>query len=336
MSVLIVGEAFGEHEEREGRPFVGPHGGLLRGTLHRIGGDLSLYHVTNVFNERPPGNNVEHFFTKVPVEADTSWPQYKRSPKMWVRADKTHHLEELWHLIEAVQPNVIIALGATALWALTTHGSIERYRGSPTLTYRGRFKVLPTYHPAAVLRRWNIKPIFQFDLEKALRNADFPEIRRPRRIITVDPSLSDLERFWTDHVAGAPLVSVDVETKEGQITEVGFATSPFRALVIPFYDSRAASGNYWPSIDHEFRAWEFVRRVLREKPVIGQNFQYDMQYFWKTLGIPTMRFAGDTMLLHHSLQPEMNKGLGFLGSIYTEEPAWKTMRTDAETLKKED
>jgi hypothetical protein len=43
------------------------------------------------------------------------------------------------------------------------------------------------------------------------------------------------------------------------------------------------------------------------------------------------------MLLHHALQPEVQKGLGFLGSIYTEEPAWKIMRPRGKgTIKRED
>jgi len=42
------------------------------------------------------------------------------------------------------------------------------------------------------------------------------------------------------------------------------------------------------------------------------------------------------MLLHHAMQPEMEKGLGFLGSLYTNEPSWKFMRTDHDNLKKGD
>jgi hypothetical protein len=42
------------------------------------------------------------------------------------------------------------------------------------------------------------------------------------------------------------------------------------------------------------------------------------------------------MLLHHSMQPELEKGLGFLGSVYTDEPSWKFMRTDHSTLKQAD
>ena len=42
------------------------------------------------------------------------------------------------------------------------------------------------------------------------------------------------------------------------------------------------------------------------------------------------------MLLHHALYPEMLKGLGFLGSIYSEEIAWKSMRTKGDNLKRDE
>ena len=76
--------------------------------------------------------------------------------------------------------------------------------------------------------------------------------------------------------------------------------------------------------------------VCENHLTIGQNFSYDMQYFWRTVGITCPKFFGDTMLLHHALQPELEKGLGFLGSIYTNEPSWKFMRQEHFTLKKGD
>jgi DNA polymerase I-like protein with 3'-5' exonuclease and polymerase domains len=110
------------------------------------------------------------------------------------------------------------------------------------------------------------------------------------------------------------------------ITCVGFAPSPDRAIVIPFYDEEKPDGNYWPTPREEYNAWQFVRRCLRAgKRLGGQNFQYDMQYLWRQMGIKSPDFADDTMLMHHALQPEMQKGLGFLASVYTDELAWKFM-----------
>ena len=57
------------------------------------------------------------------------------------------------------------------------------------------------------------------------------------------------------------------------------------------------------------------------------------------MGIPVPSWTDDTMILHHALQPEMEKGLGFLASIYTDEGQWKRMvkhRSADRTGKKED
>ncbi len=69
-------------------------------------------------------------------------------------------------------------------------------------------------------------------------------------------------------------------------------------------------------------------------PKVFQNGMYDMQYLW-SMGLTVVNPRHDTMLLHHSLVPEMLKGLGFLGSIYTSEPAWKLMRHDETNVKDE-
>ena len=83
-------------------------------------------------------------------------------------------------------------------------------------------------------------------------------------------------------------------------------------------------------------AWRFVRHVCETFPVFGQNFSYDLQYLYYFMGIRCLNIPDDTMILHHSMYPEMEKSLGFLASIYTNEPSWKFMRTDNATLKKED
>ena len=72
-----------------------------------------------------------------------------------------------------------------------------------------------------------------------------------------------------------------------------------------------------------------------QKAIVGQNFLYDINHLWANYGITVPHATNDTMLLHHALQPEMQKGLGFLGSLYTNEASWKFMR-HSETIKRED
>lgn len=333
-SIYIVGEAWGEQEEREGRAFVGPSGHLLDGLLSAAGISRRECTIDNVFNFRPERNDLESLMTKEPLYATQALTPYK--PKMWLRQEHLHHVLDLRERILSVRPNLVLALGNTPLWALTGATGIKKMRGSPMLCSFAPIKLIATYHPAAVLRQWNLRPIVFMDISKAKAQSAFPELHRPQRFIILQPSLHDIENFYEEHVVPARRLSCDIETKGRHITEVGFASSPSHAIVIPFYTRAERDGNYWRTFNDEKAAWEWVRRFCREKPLVGQNFQYDMQYLWKEAAIPTPKVEGDTMLLHHSLQPELEKGLGFLGSIYTDEPSWKFMRADHDTLKKED
>lgn len=329
--IMIVGEAFGEDEEREGKPFVGSAGHVLRSMLRHAGIPYDDCYATNVFNFKLPGNRLES------LRADKAFaiPGYPRlANNLWIGAKYQPELDRLWEEINGIKPNLIIALGATALWALCKQLGIKKFRGTPLLATDSRTKVLPTYHPSAVMRQWKLRPIVIADLEKARLESLSPRLIRPRRFIHLEPSLADIADFYTRYIEPAEAVSADIETKQGTITEIGFAPSPDRALVIPFYD-HDTNGNYWPDLESEIEAWRWVARIC-EKPLIGQNFSYDIQYLWGKNHIPTPQIADDTMILHHAMYPEMEKSLGFLGSIYTSEPSWKFMRADNETLKQED
>lgn len=186
------------------------------------------------------------------------------------------------------------------------------------------------------MREWKLRPIVMADLAKAKREAEFPEIRRPRREFWLYPTIEDLHEFEARFIMPMAPLSTDIETAAGQITCIGFAPSKEIAIVVPFVDAEQKDGNYWRTKKEEIEAWRWVKRICSTHPTFGQNFNYDMNYMWRTMGIPNPLAEDDTMLLHHALQPEMEKGLGFLGSVYTDEPAWKFMRAKHETLKKED
>jgi hypothetical protein len=195
-------------------------------------------------------------------------------------------------------------------------------------------KVFPTVHPAAIFRDWSLRPVFFADLEKAAHEATFPDVRRPARTIHVEPTYDDLLQFERDYITPSRRLSVDIETSGKYITCIGFSPSTDRALVVPFI--RADNSPYWSTAAEEHQVWMWVKHICETHPhIIGQNFLYDAHRLWRTYGIKTPGLRDDTMLLHHSLFIELEKGLGFLGSVYTNEARWKFMRT-AETMKKED
>lgn len=330
--IMIVGEAYGEEELHAGKPFVGPSGRFLKTLLDRAGINRKDCYLTNVFNLRPPNSNDVSNLCGPKEDAIPGLPRLSNGK--YVSRKYEPELLRLRKEVLDVKPTLIIALGGTAAWALLGTSGIKKIRGAPLYGYNG-VKILPTYHPAAVLREYALWPVLLADLEKAKRESTFPEVRRPKREFWLEPSLEDLADF-EPYIYEAAKVSVDIETWNKQITCVGFAPSASRAIVIPFCSRTAPDGNYWPSLREELAAWSYVRKWCREVRTLGQNFLYDANYLWRIYGISLPRMCDDSMLAHHALQPELEKGLGFLGSIYTNEPAWKFMRAGAETLKKED
>lgn len=330
--LALVGEAWGEQEERLRMPFVGPAGYLLNQLLAEAEIRRADCLVTNVFNVRPqPKNDIENLC--VPKALDTSGLPPLRAGK-YIDARYLPELDRLRDELVTYAPNVVVALGGTASWALLHDPRISKIRGTTAQSPWG-WKVLPTYHPAAILRQWDLRPVTLLDLVKAKRESAFPDVRRPRRFIHIEPTLSDLWNFNDEHLVSAQLLAFDIETAGDQITCIGFAPSVDRALVIPFHDPRRG-GNYWPTRGDELEAWRFVRTVLGSHvPKVTQNGLYDVRFLWQRYGIPVTNWSEDTMLLHHALYPESEKGLGFLGSVYTNEPSWKLMRSKG-TIKQGD
>jgi len=329
-NIALVGEAWGAEEETLRLPFVGPSGYCLNKMLEEAGIRRADCFVTNTLNLRPPNNDIEALCAKK-NEVRHDLPPLKQGK--YLRDEFLPELDRLYAELKEVRPIIIVALGNTASWALLGDPRISKIRGTIAPSPYG--KVLPTYHPAAVLRGWDLRPTVVFDLRKALRESEFPEVRRPAREIWIEPTLDDMEYFYERHLVSAERIAFDIETAFRTITCIGFSSSPHRAIVVPFFDPRRG-GNYWPTSGDEIRAWDWVRKVLGlHVPKVTQNGIYDVTYLWREHGYFPAKWTDDTMLLHHALYPEAQKGLGYLGSIYTNEPAWKTMRPKG-TLKRGD
>jgi hypothetical protein len=174
------------------------------------------------------------------------------------------------------------------------------------------------------------------DLQKAERESHFPEVRWPKRELWIEPTVEDLYEFKRRYIKDAAIIAIDIETSGSQVTTLGMSPRSDVGLVIPFLDQRAKGRSYWSSLDDERLAWRFIREVLGDRNVkkVFQNGLYDIAFLYRSVGIKVMGAEHDTMLLHHSLQPESLKGLGYLGSIYTDERAWKHMRTST-TIKQD-
>jgi DNA polymerase len=147
--LCFVGEAPGEEEDRQGVPFVGKSGELLNKSFAALGLRREDVYICNVLKTRPPDNAKP---TSREVEAC---------------------LPYLLRQLDVVQPKVVVLLGSSALTALLgSQESITRARGSWKelgLPSGARVAVLPTFHPAYVLRNYTpeVRGMVWSDLKKA-------------------------------------------------------------------------------------------------------------------------------------------------------------------------
>ncbi len=142
--VVVVGEAPGASEDREGRPFVGRAGRLLDELLEAAGLDREAVFITNVVKARPPGN---------------------RDP----RADEVaHHLPWLEAQLEVIGPRLLVPLGRHALARFAPDARISAEHGR-VLERDGR-TLFPMYHPAAALHNQGLRETLLADA-RALREA---------------------------------------------------------------------------------------------------------------------------------------------------------------------
>lgn len=320
--LLIVGEAFGEAEEARGLPFVGPSGHELDRMLREAGLDRASARVTNLVNARPPHNNIEEWIPakKKDVTPDCV-PLLGRMVKPIVM--EGHH--SLLFEIEQAAPRVILTLGKYALWALTGLWGIDKWRGSPSRL--GDSWVLPTYHPAYILRQWSERPIAIHDLRRAARllTEPYPTLETS---FLLDPSYATvMETLSALSLQPRPLtLNLDIETSLGHIECLGLGWSPSEAICIPFI-SQAHYPHHWTEAEEV----EIVRalRALLTAPGVAvrwQNGLYDAQYLWRHWRFVPNR-GQDTMIAWHTLFPGMRKSLDFQASLlcpdYTQ---WKPDR----------
>lgn len=342
--LAFVGEAPGEEEALGGAPFVGRSGWLIRSMCRDAGIPINRCLITNSFDVRPVENNVKQFFMG---KADyKKWKQTNdydlpsHGGYGYVRPDYLHNRDRLSKELRAYNPKIVVALGGTALWALTGEHKITEYRGTiTTSTLVPGLPVLPTYHPAAVLRQWELKPTVILDLMKARAVADGGPITPPEREVWINPTLSEVLEFDAKYITPSTLVGVDIETYwvDRLIRCIGISPDPQHCLVIPlthpFHEKNSYS--YWkPSEEIFIRQW--LGKLLGDpkKKKLYHNGAYDIQWLANE-GLFTRGEVEDTMLLHHALQPELPKKLGFLGSIYTNEIAWKNLANFKEGNKKD-
>jgi uracil-DNA glycosylase family 4 len=333
--LAIVGEAPGQNEEEQQLPFVGKAGKLLTWGMSEAGFYAPNIYKTNVIDRRPPQNDIKskEALQAMKVQKEEFWNEMR-----WLKSKGVR---------------VVLAMGNTAMKAFGIEGQVGKNRGSIyeiSLNWEGvctdpqmeayDFLVIPTWHPAAMLygKRYSARGDMKADqttqwvmdmikAKEILRDG----YERPVERFTLSPSLDTALETLSEIAERGDTVAVDIETAGftpgyERIVCIGIAWSSKEGICIPFYRTGSRSygraKRYWDQ-ESERVVLAAVERVLTGNPCIYQNATFDIDFLVKSGVRCNLTPAGDTMLMHHALDPEQPHNLGYIVSIFGATPYWK-------------
>lgn len=328
--IMLVGESFSDNDERVGLPFQGPSGEELSRMLHEAGIMRSECYTTNVVNARAPGGDLGAWmgWKKKDVQAD-----YVQVRGLWVKPTIREGIERLLQEIALVRPNLIIALGGHALWALTGATGIMKWRGSqlrtaiPTELWPRDVdpvtpvKLIPAIHPSMIARDWSQRQITVHDFKRAAGERDSRDysnepkwnfIVRP----TINQALGTLHNLLEWLSSGQiEWIDFDLETRAGHIACAGLSWTKIDAICIPLMCVESRDG-YWLLEEEAEILWLLYQVLTHPKvKVRGQNLLYDAQYTYRHWHF-VPRVAQDTMIAQHSAFCTQPKSLAHIASMY--------------------
>lgn len=335
--IAFIGDSPGFDEVNAQQPFMGQAGRMLEGSMQAVGIARRACYLGNVMLFRPQNNNLSR----------VSWNSSEIQGGLAVLADA----------LREFKPHIVVLLGEAPLKAaldpVTVHPlvqarfkhSVANYRGSvfmcdkPESPFFG-FKCMATYHPAKVLRQYDLLPLFQFDLRRARQEGDEPDLNHTPPRIDIDLSpFAVIDRLQA--IQPGTLTSIDIEggivaqtisTRTDPITKekiryrkdscvpcLAISTRSDEAFVISF-------GRY--SEYEERLVMNALSKLCYDHtiPKLFQNGSYDVFVLYWVFGFLVRNHAHDTMLSGWEHYPEFPKSLGFQASLWTKEPYWKFER----------
>lgn len=315
--MFMIGEAPGEDETtRSKRPFTGGSGRILTALCKAVGIDRNKIFTSNVVRCRP-------------TAPDARGGVKDRPPS---KVEIAHCLPFLAEELDRVKPNLVVALGATALYVFKDRDEIGKYRGQCFTSASGQ-KVIATYHPAHLMRQQRMFPLVHEDLRRAAEEAKTPELHRVSvGYRTYGPGEGDLDALRST-VLTRGFLCEDLETTRSGDINAGPKRFARRSTILCCgfgTEARQADCYAWTDRVAEFVRWAHAQPTLE---IVGQNVEsFDFPYL-EEKGIPYpagRRF--DTLLAFHLISPDLPKDLGTQGSVYTDREYWKDKGRHAKTL----
>lgn len=349
-AICLVGEAPGAEEVREGRPFVGASGQELQRALTAAHLPRRKLHITNVLLCQPPKNELKNMLAKISSENRERDKRNKARKKQYDQLVKQQPwLQEPQYEplipspIDCCAPRLyqevggfrdFITLGGTATRAImgTTMSILALRGGAAELDANTKLparRVLPTVHPSFVMRAQRWAHVFRSDMARA-RIWFTVGLDWTPPTVQYNPSPAQLRAFLFDQ-QGIAYWTYDIETDgieplTANIRCVGIGTPDGRVVMVGLLSKDGITRFY--SEQDQIAVIEIMKEFFTDKSKVkvGHNSgAYDSSCIMARWGIwPSPQM--DTILLHRLTESELPHNLGFVGSLYTSAPSWKTDR----------
>jgi len=289
---LIVAEAPSEEDVKYHLPLSGGSGQWLNNMLKSAKIDRSNTCITNTILCRPPENIY-------PTDPKAMYIGNVEGQQAVAHCKQTY----LDPYIASRRWRRIFALGNKAMSTLTGRNGIELWRGSPLpLTGGDRSVVIPTLHPAFLMRQASLTSVVVRDFKK--------HPTPPPENYNLWPTIEDVKKF------NAKRFAFDFEWDWlGNITLCGLSSKLYEAIVVPW------EGEYIAELQRIFENAECI---------IGHNIVGADTRYLERMGWDVKAELFDTMLSQHLVQPDMRHGLAFVASVFTNKVFWKGKETEDE------
>jgi uracil-DNA glycosylase family 4 len=308
--ITIVGEAPSVEEVRQGRPFVGRAGEKLDLLLLHSNISRGSCYITNVFKYMIQKKGEDIYKGEVKLFSNRTGT---------FTSDGMESVRELIEELKEIDSNVICLLGSVALSAVTGLKGIMKWRGSILWSDKIGKKVIPTIHPAALLRSYLQSYWVIWDLKRVKEESLTKELSLPERKYIIGPTFEECKAVLESYKK-EKLLGFDIEVMNDEVSCLSFAKSPTEAICVPFIKG----GSLYFNVEEEVIIWHLIGDILRDKNIrkVGQFFHFDISFIFNKYGI-VIRNYDDTHILHKLIFPDYPAGLDFITSTRTREPYYK-------------
>lgn len=341
--ILIVGEAPGRDEDRFGRPFIGKSGSLLKDCLEKAGISLDRVAFSNIVQCIP--------------YLDPSYPYDGVRPPtdMEMRTCSTRLLREIVHL----RPRVIVPVGGTSGWFFLrspgqkkTAWKITEKRGRIGEVRIGgvNYPVVPTIHPASVLRSPSQEPQFVNDLRVALRVSQGTYGHGLPKTVVAENTSHALEIIQACEKAydegRTKHVSFDLETtsffpwdKNARILGIALAYERGTGYYIPVDHHGVGrvpldSLPQFTLLDRR-RVLDAFKRLISRVPMSNQNIKFDIVWIMYLWGMEPSEVYADPLTMSHLLFGELRDRQNSLKVLVRDAFGYPEYEKEIRTLFKE-